>query len=40
MDDRCVSCGAYVPEGRMVCPNCETKVKEQTIRIKIPISAT
>lgn len=34
MDDRCVSCGVYVPEGRMVCLNCETKTKEQTIRIK------
>lgn len=34
MDDRCVSCGTYVPEGRMVCPNCETKAKEQTIKIK------
>lgn len=34
MDDRCVSCGTYVPKGRMVCPNCETKAKEQTIKIK------
>lgn len=25
MDDRCVSCGAYIPEGRMVCPSCEAK---------------
>lgn len=23
MEDRCVSCGAVVPEGRMVCPTCE-----------------
>lgn len=22
-DDRCVMCGAYVPEGRMVCHRCE-----------------
>ena len=22
-DDRCVCCGRYVPEGRMVCPLCE-----------------
>lgn len=22
-DDQCVSCGSYVPEGRMVCPTCE-----------------
>lgn len=27
MYDRCVSCGAYVPEGRMVCPSCEAKAK-------------
>lgn len=23
MDNRCVSCGEIIPEGRMVCPNCE-----------------
>ena len=23
MTDTCVSCGAPVPEGRMVCPSCE-----------------
>lgn len=23
MEDRCVMCGAYVPEGRMICVNCE-----------------
>ena len=28
MDDRCVCCGAIVPEGRMVCPNCLLTVKE------------
>lgn len=22
-DDRCVLCGEYVPEGRIVCTNCE-----------------
>lgn len=22
-EDRCVLCGAYVPEGRMICPECE-----------------
>ena len=22
-EDRCVACGEYVPEGRMVCPRCE-----------------
>ena len=25
MEDRCVICGAVVPEGRMVCPKCEDK---------------
>ena len=25
MDDTCVICGAYVPEGRLVCPDCERK---------------
>ena len=24
--DRCVCCGAVVPEGRMVCPNCEAEL--------------
>lgn len=24
-DDTCVCCGNYVPEGRMVCPYCESK---------------
>ena len=26
--DRCVCCGEIVPEGRMVCPQCEYKTKE------------
>ena len=25
MEDRCVVCGAIVPEGRMVCPSCDEK---------------
>ena len=25
MDNRCVCCGAEVPEGRQVCPTCEVK---------------
>ena len=25
MDNTCVICGAYVPEGRLVCPACERK---------------
>lgn len=28
--DRCVVCGAPVPEGRMVCWACERKAKEKT----------
>ena len=24
-DNRCVSCGEIIPEGRQVCPQCETK---------------
>lgn len=23
LSDRCVCCGAYVPEGRQICPQCE-----------------
>ena len=29
-DDRCVICGAAVPEGRMVCWACETSALEET----------
>lgn len=28
MEDRCICCGAIVPEGMMVCPMCERKAKE------------
>lgn len=24
MEDKCVCCGEYVPEGRQVCKSCET----------------
>lgn len=27
-DNRCICCGAAIPEGRMVCPSCETKERE------------
>lgn len=27
-EDRCVCCGAVIPEGRMVCPLCEANAKE------------
>lgn len=26
--DRCVYCGGYVPEGRLVCYECETKISQ------------
>ncbi len=26
MEDRCVSCGAIIPEGRQVCKTCEEKI--------------
>ena len=28
MDNRCVCCGAVIPEGRMVCPLCEKEADE------------
>ena len=27
--DRCVCCGAVVPEGRMVCPSCERRAERE-----------
>lgn len=27
--DRCVFCGEIVPEGRQVCPRCESKNEER-----------
>lgn len=29
VDDRCVVCGKYVPEGSMVCPECLKKIDDQ-----------
>lgn len=29
MEDRCVMCGEYVPEGTMVCPICQRKHSER-----------
>ena len=29
-EDRCVCCGEIIPEGRMVCPLCLVKTKENT----------
>lgn len=44
LQDRCVCCGEYVPEGRQICNNCETgRIKEVTslllkeLKVKIPV---
>ena len=29
MENRCVCCGAIIPEGRMVCPMCEMAADEK-----------
>ena len=29
-EDRCICCGAVIPEGRMVYPNCLVVVKKDT----------
>ena len=29
MENRCVCCGAIIPEGRMVCPICEMAADER-----------
>lgn len=31
-ENRCVMCGVIIPEGRMVCPVCERRVKRDTGR--------
>ncbi len=28
MENRCVCCGAVIPEGRMACPLCEMEVDD------------
>jgi RNA polymerase subunit RPABC4/transcription elongation factor Spt4 len=28
MDNTCVCCGAVIPEGRQVCPNCERRAED------------
>lgn len=30
MENRCVCCGEIIPEGRMVCPQCEAKTYENS----------
>lgn len=41
MQDRCVCCGQYVPEGRQVCPNCEkgSSIKDSGNRTKFSTGA-
>lgn len=34
MEDRCVCCGAIVPEGRMVCPMCERSVDAEKAKVE------
>ena len=29
MENRCIICGAIIPEGRLVCPNCEAGQKPE-----------
>lgn len=29
MDNTCVCCGEVIPEGRMVCPNCEAEFENR-----------
>jgi predicted nucleic acid-binding Zn ribbon protein len=35
-EDRCVCCGKIVPEGYMVCPDCENHIDttKQTVKLK------
>jgi len=35
MENKCVVCGAVIPEGRLVCPNCESKVLEKSENVAI-----
>jgi predicted amidophosphoribosyltransferase len=29
MENRCVCCGADIPEGRIICPNCESQINNE-----------
>lgn len=33
-ENRCVCCGAIIPEGRQVCPNCERSAEDDPLIIK------
>lgn len=32
MNNKCVFCGVEIPEGRQVCPNCETNNNDEAIK--------
>lgn len=32
MENKCVFCGEIIPEGRQVCPNCEKRVTESSLK--------
>ena len=34
-ENRCIKCGAVIPEGRQVCPNCENIYERLTERLDI-----
>lgn len=31
-EDRCICCGAVIPEGRQVCPKCESMTVEEALK--------
>ena len=33
-DNRCLLCGEIIPEGRQLCPTCETRGKAQSVTVK------
>lgn len=37
-DNRCVICGEVIPEGFLVCPNCESKSLNQQLETQIEIA--
>lgn len=37
MEDRCICCGAIIPEGIQVCPKCEEKSEEESVNKKVVI---
>ncbi len=33
-EERCIMCGAVIPEGRQICMECETRVMQETVKEK------